>query len=138
MNCTEGGEPEAGDELGGGGGGIDSVAAEVTEGTGATIACWGSDGGGSASWESGGSVGGVAARPEGTHAMVSGTADGTGVAGGAIGGRVGGPAARFIGGAGSAIIGGGAGASAAERSREPHFSQNLDAAAFCAPHSSQN
>lgn len=34
--------------------------------------------------------------------------------------------------------GGGAGASEGTFSREPHFSQKLDAAAFCAPHSSQN
>jgi len=86
-------------------------------------------------------VGGVAARAEGIHAMVSGTADGAGAVAGVIGGSVGGPTGSAGRATGSVLIagnGGVAGDSAAARRRTPHFSQNLETAAFCAPHSSQN
>lgn len=123
----------------GGGAGSEIVGAEVADGAGVIAGGFGGSVGGVADDADAG--GADADGPGKTHAMVSGTADGAGVAGGVIGGRVGGPAGSFTSGGGSAPIdgdGGGAGDSAAVRRRAPHFSQNLDTAAFCAPHPSQN
>jgi hypothetical protein len=85
-------------------------------------------------------VGGSGGNSEDTQATVSGTglAGGVGgtVAGGVTGGGAGGSGDThaMVAGGGS---GGGAGGPEGAFSREPHFSQKLDAAAFCAPHSSQ-
>src|SRR4051812_9581807 len=114
MNCVE--EDEEDEDPDGGVGGTEIVGAEVPAG------------GANASAETGGRVGGAAVDFAGTHATVSGTADGVEDTG----------AGEESG--GGEEIGGGAGAgdSAAARSRTPHFSQNFETAAFCAPHSSQN
>jgi hypothetical protein len=91
-------------------------------------------------------VGGSGGNSKGTQATVSGTRFAGGV-GGTVAGRVtgggvtGGGVAGGSGDTHATVAGGGSGGGAGGPegafSREPHFSQKLDAAAFCAPHSSQ-
>ena len=115
MKCPEGAEDgEAGEgETGGATGSeIDGDKAGDPEDTQAMVSGIGLAGGAEGT---GGGAGGIADRPGDTHATVSGIALAAGR------GR-----------------GGGAGVPEGAFSGAPHFSQNFDDAAFCAPHSSQN